>query len=50
MKVNITLDWDSIWEKFDDWYNDTDDNPSWENQKKHLESLVEEHILYQKLK
>lgn len=37
------IDWDLLWEKFDGWYNDSDD-PSWENQKKHLESLIEEQL------
>lgn len=44
----ITLNWKSIWEKFNNWYEDSN-NPSWEAQKSHLQNLIDEELFNKQL-
>ena len=42
----MKIDWENLWEQFDGWCDDSDE-PSWENQKKQIEMLVEEQLSHQ---
>lgn len=40
----VEINWDLFWKKFNSWYDDSNE-PSWEDQKNHIESLIEEQLL-----
>ncbi|MHC4618343.1 MAG: hypothetical protein ACYTEQ_11390 [Planctomycetota bacterium] len=46
--AKVTVDWDDIWLKFSDWYDQSDD-VSWEDQQIRIQFLVDEQLQMKQL-